>query len=201
VLPALEGRALQALIEATAEAQRVAGDELTFPQRRADALATIVNTASGQHQPKHGGLPAAVTLTIPIDDVDRLAGQPGTGCDSTDPTGCAPATDASNRGDACHSGAGSGGCGGFGWVANIGRQVLGDGAARFGLCCAGITPIAVAEPGSLAARLGAAPLEPLAVGREQRFATTAQRKALQVRDRGCVMQGAPSTPPTANPTT
>jgi hypothetical protein len=78
-----------------------------------------------------------------------------------------------------------------------GQHTLGDAAARFLLCASELTG-AIVTTGAcpdphpdrmVAALLGAAPLQPLALGRGQRFATTAQRRALELRDGGCVIPG------------
>lgn len=77
------------------------------------------------------------------------------------------------------------------------HHTLGDAAARFLLCASELTGVVVTTGNQaamsptewLAALLGSAPLQPLAVGCGQRFATPAQRKALELRDGGCVIPG------------
>jgi hypothetical protein len=168
VLPRLEGQALAALVDAHAEQQRAHGDRLTARQRRADGLAAVVAAAADTARPSQGGLPAAVVMTIPAADAQRLA---------NGSTRTPPARLADTHPDTPLPGTHPGG------------HALGDGEARFALCCADITPIAAAEPGSLIDRLTGSSIEPLAVGRAHRLATTAQRKALALRDGGCVIDG------------
>lgn len=173
-MPLLEGRALLAAVDAHAEKLRTEGDRLTKAQRRADGLANLVATAAASGTtPATGGLPAAVTVTIPLSVAERLTG--GTNCASG--TDCAsPGSDSPVMP-----------------YGRIGRDgTLGAATARFLTCCAGLSGVVVTHPhgtSGLAALLGAAQEEPLAVGRTQRLATTAQRKALAVRDGGCVIPG------------
>ena len=204
-LPAAEADAFLAAITATGEALRAIGDGVTVPQRRADALTALItaaapavrrdrepvagpsDVASADPEPTAtgrpavgGGLPVALTLTVSLTEAARLASR-----DPAERAALAP----DRRGDdrpACHSGHGF---------------RLRDAAARFGLCCAAVTPVlqdsttAPApdghpfQPGSLAARLAATRTIPLALGRAVRLATPAQRTALALRDGGCVIPG------------
>ncbi len=78
---------------------------------------------------------------------------------------------------------------------------LGDAATRFALCTGSLTgilthhePRSSTAPGStglsgIAARLAGTRIQPLALGRSTRLATTAQRTALALRDGGCVIPG------------
>ncbi len=77
-------------------------------------------------------------------------------------------------------------------------HLLTDAETRFATCDATITPVLIDPPTAPAgapnplAGLAAALLDqqqPLAVGRTQRSATPAQRRALALRDRGCVIPG------------
>ena len=72
-LPATEGAAFTTAIDALVESLRVAGDGLTGPQRRADALATLVASATQHGLPTGGGMPAAMTLTVSLTEATRLS--------------------------------------------------------------------------------------------------------------------------------
>ena len=54
-------------------------------------------------------------------------------------------------------------------------------------------------PGSLLDKIAATPVQPLAVGRSVRLATTAQRHALRLRDGGCVIHGCDIDPAHTQP--
>jgi hypothetical protein len=86
---------------------------------------------------------------------------------------------------------------------STGTSSSGDRATRFALCCAAITPVhhhaPPPDPGSLLDRIARTPVAPLQLGRTVRLASPAQRRALQLRDRGCIIPGcrieAPYTQP------
>ncbi|MDZ4249523.1 MAG: DUF222 domain-containing protein, partial [Candidatus Nanopelagicales bacterium] len=198
-LAGVDGKAFAEAIAACAESLRVEGDGLTRGQRNADALMLLVSKAD---LPKHGGLPAAVTLTMTMAQAEQVAntspGQPHGDAGGGDSGG----SDSANSGGGGGSdSANSGGCGGGGWCAGgagLGQlghdQVLGHAGARFGLCCCQITPVIAeprepVDPRSLLNRFGLTQLQPVAVGRSVRLATPAQRRALAVRDGGCVIPG------------
>lgn len=166
-LPTVEAGAFRAVINALAEASRVDGDGVTATQRRADALAALVAKASEHGLPSGGGLPAAVTLTVSLTEADRIA--------QRDPAQH-PLLPEQRR---PHNGN------------RIGDTAVGDASVRFAMCCGAITPVLVdlADPDSLLAKIGKTRVDPLAVGRAVRLATTSQRKALQLRDGGCVVAG------------
>ncbi len=168
VLPRLEGEALAAVVNAMAERQRTVGDHLTAAQRRADGLTAVVAAAADTRAPSQGGLPASVVMTLPAAEAERIASRQAREPQPLFGAGCAGTQAPGSLGQ---------------------RHLLGDGEARFGLCCADITPIAADEPRSLVARLAGGGVEPLAVGRAQRLATPAQRKALRLRDGGCAIGG------------
>ncbi|MDZ7578255.1 MAG: HNH endonuclease signature motif containing protein, partial [Candidatus Nanopelagicales bacterium] len=164
-------------------------------QRNADALMLLVSKAD---LPKHGGLPAAVTLTMTMEQAEQVANtSPGqshteshTECGDTGvPHFAGGPPDAESGAGADSWSAGGAGLGQLGH-----DQVLGQGGARFGLCSCQITPV-IAEPRepidprSLLNRFGLTQLQPVAVGRSVRLATPAQRRALAVRDGGCVIPG------------
>ena len=163
-LPRLEGEAFLAVIEAFAESARSTADHVPPGARRADALIGLVAAATAAGAvPSRGGLPVAVTVVLSQTDAgDVLA------------------------------------------VTSRGHRLTGA-EQRFTCCDPVITPVLV-EPdqsgtGSAAGRdagvgrilaIAEALLGqriPLAVGRTSRVATPAQRKALAVRDKGCVIPG------------
>ena len=171
-LPALEGEALLSVLHGYSEKLRAEGDGLTKSQRNADALAALVAGAAADGRvPTAGGLPAAATITIPLAEADRLTGHPHEpGCGGSSET-VLPIRPNGRIGD---------------------HHTLGRAAGRFLMCCSELTGVVVSHPGGanpLGALLGQAREEPLAVGRAQRFATIHQRKALAVRDKGCVIPG------------
>lgn len=205
-LPALEGEAFKAAIDALAESQRAEGDGLTKGQRRADALASLVaRAAAGGRLPAAAGLPAAASIVIGLNEAERIAnGRRSSRRDSL--------LDAAQAVGGTRQGA-------------VGEPdaTLGDAAARFLLCAAELTGVIVASGGThteghgdcstgqagdvpidhggvagcapsdphgpLATALGLTRLEPLAVGRQYRFATTHQRKALALRNQTCFLAG------------
>jgi len=168
-LPRPEADALIRAIDALVEDLRAAGDGCTLPQRRADALAALVDRAD---VPTGGGLPAALTLTVSLTEAARVALRD-------------PARFGTRHQPRPHSGS------------MVGGRPAGDAAVRFGLCCAAITPILhdtpvlhdTPGPGSLIDRIASTAAEPLAVGRAKRLATPAQRHALRMRDGGCAIPG------------
>ncbi len=161
---------------------------MTRPQRRADALITLVTAAAsmGTLPASSGGLPVAATVTIGLGDAERIAaGRPRpTGVTLTDLVrhGSDPAALATTAG---------------------GAVTLGDAAARFALCCSDLTPTVVDDQYrrtlTLTDALTNTRVTPLAMGRATRLATAAQRKALAVRDKGCAICNRP--PRNARPTT
>lgn len=165
-LPGIDAGAFTAAISALAEDLRTEGDHLSVGQRRADALMALVVKASAHGLPTGGGLPAAVTLTVSAEEAERLLGQD-------------PGTDRRDRRPGCTG-------------RTVGGTGVGDADTRFALCCTAITPVhhhTPADRGSLADRVRRTPIEPLQVGRAVRLATAAQRRALQVRDGGCIVPG------------
>jgi hypothetical protein len=176
-LPRLEGELVIAAIDALAERLRATADHVPVASRRADALVGLVDAASAAGAlPTRNGLPVALTVTL----------------------------DRTELGDPV-------------WSTSRGH-LLTQAEARWACCDAEITPVVTSTPGCCElrgelgrgepARGGLAPGEvtpaarivalaallfdgriPLAVGRAQRTATSAQRRALAVRDRGCVIPG------------
>ncbi len=164
-LPAAEAAAFTAAIDALTASLRVAGDGLTGGQRRADALAALVDLA-GTDLPTAGGLPAAMTLTVSLAEAARVALRD-------------PAEHGTHYRARPHGGS------------TVGSAPAGDATVRFGVCCAAVTPVLHEQPeaGSLAGRIARTTTHPLAVGRSVRLATRAQRQALRLRDGGCAIPG------------
>lgn len=160
-LPRVEGESVMAAIEAVSERLRSTADHVPAVARRADALVQLVNDAhAADLLPSRGGLPVALTVTL-----DQTA-----------------------TGDAL-------------WQTSRGH-LLTQAEARWATCDAAVTPVAVrsldslpAEASDPAARVAALAASmfgtriPLEVGRTQRTATPAQRRALASRDRGCIIPG------------
>jgi hypothetical protein len=160
-LPRVEGELVMAAIEAVAERLRSTADHVPAGARRADALVQLVNDAHAADLiPTRGGLPVSLTVTL-----ERT--------DAGDPL----------------------------WTTSRGH-LLTIAEARWASCDAVITPVVVANPTSRpgeaagpATRVAALAASmfgtriPLDVGRTQRTATAAQRRALAVRDRGCIIPG------------
>lgn len=165
-LPRVEGELVIAAIDAMAERLRSTADQVPAAARRADALVQLVNDAhAADLLPSRGGLPVGLTVTL----------------------------DRTELGDPV-------------WSTGRGH-LLTAAEARWACCDAAVTPVLVGRgPGpsdlgglagsshvaarvaALAATMLESP-EPLAVGRAQRTATAAQRRALAVRDGGCVIPG------------
>ncbi len=199
-LPALEGAAFRAAVSSLAQTLRAEGDGLTAGQRHADALITMVNSAAAHHDlpSSAGGLPVAATITVSLSEAERFF--PGGAPTDADPD--RPATGRPSRRGADPA-----------TLTDTG-ETLGDAATRFVMCCADMTGVVVrrwyppsggdhdadaahsaaSSAGPVAQVLADTRLEPLAVGRSTRFATRAQRTALAVRDRGCVIPGCERPP-------
>ena len=171
-LPRIEGEAVIAAIEALAERMRSTEERIPATARRADALVELVNIAgSADALPNRGGLPVALTVTV-------------------EHTALGDPVVTSSRG-----------------------HLLSQSEARWACCDAHVNPVLVeaascgnsdgrsACGGSSGrafaptARIAALATllfdtrQPLAVGRTSRTATPAQRRALAVRDQGCIIPG------------
>ena len=178
VLPRVEGEAVIAAVEAFAERMRTEADHVPASARRADGLVALVNAAHATGSiPTRGGLPVSVSVTL----------------------------DSTALGDQV-------------WTTSRGHTLT-DAEARFTSCDALVTPILIdsrpcpdtltdllaatgsgpsgtGEPApSAGARIAALASTllgtriPLAVGRTARTATPAQRRALAIRDQGCIIPG------------
>jgi hypothetical protein len=165
-LPRVEGELVMAAIDAVAETLRSTADHVPAGARRADALVQLVNDAHASGGlPTRGGLPVSLTVSL-------------SGSESRDPV----------------------------WTTSRGH-VLTEAERRWASCDAQITPVRYAAPGCTdavedgadtwgpARRIAALArtlldtVVPLEVGRTARTATAAQRRALAVRDRGCIIPG------------
>ena len=174
-LPQAEADAFVRAIDALAEDLRAAGDGVSPGQRRADALAALVARAAAHGLPTGGGLPAALTLTVPLDQAQRVAAR--------DPAGHGAGRVRRPHGSS-----------------RVAGRPAGDATVRFGLCCAAVTPVLVRQdPTGFLGRIADTPAEPLAVGRSLRLATAAQRRALRQRDGGCVIPGCAVAAPYTQP--
>ena len=175
-VPALEGAAIQAALNAVAESLRTEGDGLTRGQRRADALVTLINAAAahGDVPASTSGLPVGATITLGIHEAERVAAghARATGVDLTDLVTTANAPGALG-------------------TTPTSAATLGDAATRFALCHGTLTGALLDDRavvgGPISDALVGAPAVPLAVGRDTRLATKAQRIALALRDGGCLL--------------
>ena len=182
-LPGIDGAAVTSAIRALADSLRAEGDGLIGGQRYAEALITLVNAAAahGDLPATGNGLPVSAAITVSLTAAARLT------------TAVAPGPPELRVGPAAG-------------IAHVPESdtTLGDAAARFVLCNADLTGVIISNATGpthgtkamtpLAAALAATRLEPLAVGRATRLATKAQRTALAIRDRGCVIPGCDRPP-------
>ncbi|MFN8126042.1 MAG: HNH endonuclease signature motif containing protein [Candidatus Nanopelagicales bacterium] len=173
-LPAVEGEALIAALTALADSLRVDGDALTTPQRRADALITLINQAAtyGDLPATRGGIPVAATITIGLPEAERITDH------HLRPTPATPADLTTAAAHHAHH------------ATTSGPTTLGDAAARFALCAGVLTGALVDDSRHrhpLTGHLGRSHLTPLALGRTTRLATPTQRTALALRDHGCLL--------------
>jgi hypothetical protein len=177
-LPRLEGEAVMAAVEAWAEKLRSADDHIPAAARRADGLVALVNAASASGAiPSRGGLPVSLTVILE----STAAGDPvwstgrGHALTAAEQRFVACSADVTpllvkphSRRDAT------------GRILSSGPHAPAD-------------PAAVAREADPAARVEALAatlldsLVPLALGRTQRSATVAQRRAMAARDSGCII--------------
>ncbi len=178
VLPRVEGEAVIAAVEAFAERMRTDADHVPASARRADGLVALVNAAHATGSiPTRGGLPVRVSVTL---DSTALGDQMWT--TSRGHT----LTDAEARFTTCDALVtpiliDSGPCPDT--VADL-LAATGSGPSGTG----GLRPPAGARIAALASTLLGTRI-PLAVGRTARTATPAQRRALAIRDQGCIIPG------------
>ncbi len=186
-LPRLEGELVVAALDAYAEKLRTAADDVPASARRADALVELVSTAHASGSlPTRGGLPVSVTVTLdhtalghPLWRTSRghrltPSEERFVGCDAAvtpvvidrDPAPGSVCPDTVEELlNAAH-----------------GHEASGPRAAAPG--ASGVPQRLAALAVALMGRQ-----VPLAVGRTERTATPAQRRALAVRDRGCIVPG------------
>jgi len=183
-LPRVEGELVIAAIDALAERLRSTADPVPAGARRADALIQLVNDAHAAGAlPTRGGLPISLTVSV-----DRTAA----GDDVWTTSRGHVLTPGEVRWAACDAAVTpvlvrAAGCAGEG-----------DEQARAEFGPPGGPPASEPAPGGgcgPAARIAALAATmfdtriPLDVGRTQRTATEGQRRALAVRDRGCIIPG------------
>lgn len=177
-LPRLEGESLMNTIRGTSEKLRVAGDGLTAAQRRADALMHLASIGAVEGR---AGTSAAVSITLTA-DLDAVTGG---GFRLTDADTrfalCDPALTPVVTEPARHINTGAG-------EANSHGPDQSDVCHRPHLSGGAPPGVDSQRLAALTAAALAAP-QPLAVGRTQRVATPAQRRALEVRDGGCILPG------------
>ncbi|MFN8126128.1 MAG: HNH endonuclease signature motif containing protein [Candidatus Nanopelagicales bacterium] len=180
-LPGIDGTAVTAALTALAESLRRDGDGLTLAQRRADALITLVNAAAAHDDlpATASGLPVAATITIGVAEADRVASA------APRPTSTDLATQVRDGADPATI------------AGTPGRDTtLGDAATRFALCTGTWTGALIDDRARrelpISQALAATRTQPLAVGRATRLATPAQRIALALRDRGCLLCNRPA---------
>ncbi len=173
-------------------------DTRSAAQRRADALEEAANLLLRTDQlPSHGGQRPQLTVLV---DLDTLLARERSGTD-----GCG--ADARGAG-------GEGARAGGGWLtdgtslsrdaierigcdARISTIITSTPAAEGGASAAGIAldhPAVRAALRRVAPALGGLPVEILDASRSQRLVAPGQRKALAVRDRGCVFPGCDRPP-------
>lgn len=183
-LPRIEGEMVMAAVEAFAERLRSEADRLPGAARRADGLVALVATAAAAGSiPTRGGVPVALTVTLDRTRAGDALWSTGRGhlltsaeqrfvsCDCT-----VTAVEVASARD----GGSSGRC------APAGPSATGQGPAGRSVS---------ERVGALAeAMLGDRVV--LSLGRSQRTASEFQRRALAVRDRGCVIPGC-DVPPEA----
>ncbi|GAA1639461.1 hypothetical protein GCM10009744_31190 [Kribbella alba] len=209
---------LNTLIDANAKPHKTIDgeqDPRSRDKRQADALTTVLNAAAGAGTTGHGVIKPHITVTIDLTDLQNAVAATGnarngrnaqSGNGANDGLGGLGANGANdglggldgNGGLAGNGGfegfeelAGLGGPGGFDGLGALdhtnpgfGRFVYGGNlsaaAVRRLACDAGVVPIVLGSDS-----------EPLDVGKEERFVNRAMRRALNFRDRGCVVCGAP----------
>ncbi len=187
ILPRLEGEAVIAAIDAFAERLRSEADHVPASARRADGLVALVNAAHASGSiPTRGGLPVSVSVTLESTVLgDQLwttsrghtltgAEQRFAACDAmitpiVVDTGHCPDTVAE-------------------FLAAAGGHVDLETDTPTDSSGIALDPTAAVRIAALAATLLGTRI-PLAVGRTARTATSAQRRALAARDRGCIIPG------------
>ncbi|MFC9694988.1 DUF222 domain-containing protein [Kribbella sp. NPDC056951] len=188
-LPGADGEQLETQIHTLSKPHKTIDgerDPRTRDQRQADALTIIMNAAAGN--PDHPGVPH-LTVTIDFNDLAAatLAATPATFGGTADASGLGAIGGDTSRAGAVGAGAVEGGATGLGAAGRgggVGELVFGGnlsaGAVRLLACDAAVLPIVLGGDS-----------QPLDVGREQRFVNRYIRRALNKRDKGCVICKAP----------
>jgi hypothetical protein len=204
---------LNSLIDANAKPHKTIDgeqDPRSRDKRQADALTTVLNAAAGAGTTGHGVIKPHITVTIDLTDLQNaVAGaRPGNaGSGGNAGTGSGPGGLSENAANE-----GLGGLGGFDGNRGLGGFEGLDGLEGFG-GFDGLGALDHTSPGfgrfvyggnlsaaavrRLACDAGVVPIvlgsdsEPLDVGIEERFVNRAMRRALNFRDKGCVVCGAP----------
>jgi hypothetical protein len=164
-------------------------DDRTPEQRRADALVLLARQAlDSGGLPMVGGVRPHVTVVVPLETLDtRTTTDPADPADAD--SGDPPDADSGDPAGAGEAGA----PGGVAGVPDV-RSAGGSGPAvldRMGVVC-GETARLLACDAGITRVITAGGSQPVAVGRETRVVSPAQRRALAVRDRGCVGCAAPA---------
>jgi hypothetical protein len=204
---------LNALIDANAKPHKTIDgeqDPRSRDKRQADALTTVLNAAAGAGTTGHGVIKPHITITIDLTDLQNAVAGPRPGNSRNAGTGGNAGT-GSGPGGLSQNGAndgldglgglggfdGNGGLGGFdGFDAIDGLGALDHTSPGFGRFVYGGN-LSAAAVRRLACDAGVVPIvlgsdsEPLDVGKEERFVNRAMRRALNFRDKGCVVCGAP----------
>jgi len=172
-------------------------DKRTSEQRRADAFLDIIGRhLAHEDMPVQGGHRPHLSVVV---DADQLppAGPMGGGGEGG---ASERAGENSDAGDASQTGAGAEPQRSRGWSGVVSlpwtSAAVPAAAARRWICDAVVTPVVARLLGRTPPRAqpAADPVWlPLAVGRSQRTATSAQLKALSVRDGGCIHPGCSRT--------
>jgi hypothetical protein len=187
-LPRLEGEAVMNAVDAMAEQLRSAADHVPPAARRADGLVALISAAASS-VPSRGGLPVSLSVRLEHTSVgDPLwttsHGHELTGAEQRFTACSADVTPILVDGDGCRRGGLGAGQwpepGHFAGVASpAGAQVTPT-----------ASPAAAAATPARIAALASTLLDscvPLALGRTQRSASPGQRRALALRDKGCVI--------------
>ena len=182
-LPRVEGEAVIAAIDAFAERLRSEADHVPASARRADGLVALVNAAHASgSMPNRGGLPVSVSVTVSttaMGDEDWSTSRGHTltqgekrfaACDALLTPILVESVECPDTVEELLQAAG---------------QPAPTSPARVSPAPSNRAPARIA---ALAAALLGTRM-PLAVGRTARIATQAQRRALAVRDRGCIIPG------------
>jgi hypothetical protein len=211
-LPRIEGELVMAAIDAFAEKLRSTAEHVPASARRADALVELVNAAHAAGAlPTRGGLPVALTVTLdhtscgdPIWSTSRghlltEAEERFTACDAAitpvlfDATGprratTCPDTVADLLAEADRPWATESGAAGDRGDGDLHSGTSGSVPGSASGSAAGSKPGMAARLAALASAMLDSRV-PIAVGRTERIATPAQRRALAARDKGCIIPG------------